>query len=32
VRGVWLALAIVRAAIFGGIIVGATIAISRTDL
>ena len=32
VRGVWLALAIVRAAIFGGIIVGATIAIPRTDL
>ncbi|QLK26025.1 PH domain-containing protein [Natrinema zhouii] len=32
VRGVWLGLAIVRAAIFGGLIVGGTIALFRTDL
>lgn len=32
VRGVWLGLAIVRAAIFGGLLVGGAIALLRTDL
>ncbi|OLZ41091.1 hypothetical protein A6E15_08865 [Natrinema saccharevitans] len=32
VRVVWLALALVRAAIFGGIVVGAAIGLTRTDL
>ncbi|MFA9504566.1 PH domain-containing protein [Natrinema thermotolerans] len=32
VRVVWLALALVRAAIFGGIVVGAAIGVTRTDL
>lgn len=31
VRVVWIALAIVRAAIFGGLLVGAAIALTRTD-